>query len=172
VGTTFFALTISAFMLTTLDTATRLTRFTWQELFLPACGHRDEALHAGRRFFAHPVIATLMAVAAAASLAFSGSAWQIWPVFGASNQMLAALTLLVVTLMLVKRRVNFWIAFIPMVFMGTITVWALVALLKQKLAQDGQLVLVVATAVLLLLALGLAIMSVLSLRETRRGRQD
>ena len=66
--------------------------------------------------------ATLIAVAAAATLAFTGSAWQIWPVFGASNQMLAALTLLVVTLMLVRRKANFWVALVPMVFMGTITI--------------------------------------------------
>ncbi len=173
VGTTFFALTISAFMLTTLDTATRLTRFTWQELFLPAYGHSEHSRHPKwRHFFAHAVPATLIAVVAAGVLAFSGSAWQIWPVFGASNQLLAALTLLVVTLVLVRRKANFWIALVPMVFMGTITVWALVALLKQKLAQEGQALLVGATALLLLLAFGLTMMSVFSLRKTRRSTHN
>ncbi len=170
VGVTFFALTISAFMLTTLDTATRLARFTWQELFLPAYGEEERSQHPKwRHFFAHAIPATLIVVVAAGALAFSGSAWQIWPVFGASNQMLAALTLLVVTLMLVRRKANFWIALIPMIFMGTITIWALVALLMHNMADDGHLLLVIATAILLLLAVGVAGMSVWSLRKTKRA---
>lgn len=169
VGTTFFALTISAFMLTTLDTATRLARFTWQELLLPAHGEQGRSRHPKWwHGFANALPATLIAVAGAATLAFSGSAWQIWPVFGASNQMLAALTLLVVTLMLVRRKANFWIALGPMLFMGGITIWALVALLRRNLGPDGQSLLVVATAILLLLAFGLAAMSVWSLRRVKR----
>lgn len=170
VGSTFFALTISAFMLTTLDTATRLSRFVWQELFLPAQGRREgRGLPIWRRFFANPVTATLVAVAAAGTLAFSGSAWEIWPVFGASNQLLAALTLLVVTLVLVRRKANFWVALIPMLFMSAITIWALVELMEDNLKPDGQVLLVVATAALLLLALGLAVMSVWSLRRPTRA---
>jgi len=165
VGLTFFALAISAFMLTTLDTATRLTRFTWQELFLPAHGHERDTVPAWRRVASHPVVATLIAVAAAGSLALSGSVWQIWPVFGASNQLLAALTLLVVTLVLVRRKVNFWIALVPMLFMLAITVWALVQLLVKNLGESGQPVLVAATALLLGLALALAATSVWSLRR-------
>ncbi len=168
VGTTFFALTISAFMLTTLDTATRLTRFAWQELFLPRQSdtrHIESHPH-WRRFFAHAVTATIIAVVAAGILAFSGSAWQIWPVFGASNQLLAALTLLVVTLYLVRRKANFWVALAPMLFMGTITVWALVALMRQNIGSPGGALLVGATGLLLVLAFGLAAMSVCSLRRS------
>ncbi|MFW6170140.1 MAG: carbon starvation protein A [Planctomycetota bacterium] len=166
VGATFFALTISAFMLTTLDTATRLSRFVWQELFLPAAGQEERTrLPVWRHFLAHAVPATLVVVAAAGTLALSGSAWDIWPVFGASNQLLAALTLLVVTLMLVRRKANFWVALIPMLFMSVITVWALFELLKANLKPEGQTLLVAATGVLLLLALGLAGMSVWSLRR-------
>lgn len=169
VGITFFALTISAFMLTTLDTATRLSRFVWQELFAPAPGQEERAsVPAWRSFLAHPVPATLIVVAAAATLAFSGSAGQIWPVFGASNQLLAALTLLVVTLVLVRRKANFWVALIPMLFMSAITIWALYELLKDNLKPDGQPLLLMATGVLLLLALGLAGMSAWSLRRPRR----
>lgn len=168
IGATFFALTISAFMLTTLDTATRLTRFTWQELYLPAYKRGGATPQsAGRRALIHPVTATLVAVLGAGALAFTGSAWQIWPVFGASNQLLAALTLLVVTLFLVRRRVNFWIALLPMSFMAVITLWALVALLQQKWGQEGQVLLVIATAALLILALGLAMRSVFALRRAR-----
>jgi len=165
VGTAFFALTISAFMLTTLDTATRLTRFTWQELFVPAAARSEDRLSGWRRFLGHPFTATAIAVAGAGTLAFSGSAWQIWPVFGASNQLLAALSLLVVTLVLVRRRVNFWVTLIPMIFMSAITVWALVQLLGRNARADGSPLLLIATAALLVLALGLAVTSVWSLRK-------
>jgi len=169
VGATFFALAISAFMLTTLDTATRLTRFTWQELF-PARAGRDGERSRGAwsAAAAHPVTATLIGVAGAGSLAFSGSVWQIWPVFGASNQLLAALTLLVVTLVLVRRRVNFWVALAPMLFMATITVWALFQLLRKHIKPGGSILLVAAVVVLLVLALGLAVTSVWSLRRPAR----
>ena len=81
--------------------------------------------------------ATLIAVVGAGILAFSGSVWQIWPVFGASNQLLAALTLLVVTLFLVRRQANFWVALVPMLFMSMITVWALIQLLGRNIKAEG-----------------------------------
>jgi carbon starvation protein len=163
----FFSLAISAFMLTTLDTATRLTRFAWQELFLPSAGHERDAVSPARRVFGHPVTATLLAVLAAGYLALSGNTGQIWPVFGASNQLLAALTLLVVTLWLVARKKNFWVALVPMVFMTAITVWALMNLLVRNLDGDtGSPALVVATVVLLVMSMVLAVLAVFSLRKT------
>ncbi|MBT3193576.1 MAG: carbon starvation protein A [Verrucomicrobia bacterium] len=170
VGMTFFAMTIAAFLLTTLDTATRLTRFVWQELFLPRSG---ETAAAGgvRKSLGGPAVATGLAVVLSGYLAFSGNAWDIWPIFGASNQLLAALTLLIVTLYLVRKKANFWIALVPMVFMSTITVWALVQLLTTNLKSGGRLSLVLATAFLLVMAMILAIQSVLSLRAARSTKQ-
>ncbi|MBL7114502.1 MAG: carbon starvation protein A [Kiritimatiellae bacterium] len=161
----FFSLTISAFMLTTLDTATRLTRFTWQELFIPPKGHESDPVGSVRRYFAHPITATAIAVTMAGYLAFSGDAGRLWPVFGASNQLLAALTLLIVTLWLVRRRKNFWVTLAPMIFMTTITVWALVQLFTKNLV-DKKMELVIATAFLLIMAVVLAAQSVWFLRKT------
>ncbi|MCK5528386.1 MAG: carbon starvation protein A, partial [Kiritimatiellae bacterium] len=158
VGMTFAALAISAFMLTTLDTATRLARFTWQEIFLPRANGEQGKVS---RLFSNPFVATVISVALSGYMAFSGSANQIWPVFGASNQMLAALTLLVVTLVLVKRKANFWIALIPMFFMTTITIWALIHLVRINFGTNN--VLLVATASLLVMALILAGKAVWSL---------
>ena len=166
VGTTFIALAISAFMLTTLDTATRLTRFAWQELFLPKSGDADTGKPAPVvRAFSHPIIATVVAVLAAGYMAISGSAGQIWPVFGASNQLLAALTLLVVTLYLVRRQANFWLALIPMAFMMFIAGWALLALFRVNLGVNTPLVM--ATAFLLVMAVMLAVQAATSLREAK-----
>ncbi len=168
VGKTFFALAISAFLLTTLDTATRLARFCWQELFLPREGAAPATgAPAWQRIASHAVTATLIAVFVSGYLAYSGNAAQIWPVFGASNQLLAALTLLIVTLVLVRRRANFWIALVPMAFMSTITVWALIQLLKRYYGAPGGLALVLATAFLLVMAVILAIQSVMSLRRLK-----
>ncbi len=131
VGTTFIALSISAFMLTTLDTATRLTRFTWQELFLPPAG--DERRYRFHGLLANRYSATLVAVAASGYLAFSGQADRIWPVFGASNQLLAALTLLAVSLVLRQQgRRRLLVALVPMVFMMLVCLWALCRLLADQ----------------------------------------
>ncbi len=162
VGKTFIALTISAFMLTTLDTATRLARFTWQEMFLPKEGGKRGKTAV---LLSNPFVATTLSVVLSGYMAFSGSAMDIWPVFGASNQMLAALTLLVVTLVLVRRKANFWIALIPMLFMTIITIWALVNLIKVNFGTNH--VLLGATSFLLVLALVLAGKAVLSLFTKR-----
>ena len=164
IGLTFAALAISAFMLTTLDTATRLARFTWQELFLPSSKNQTSEKKYG--VLSHPLLATTISVFLAGYMAFSGNAMEIWPVFGASNQMLAALTLLVITLMLVRRKTNFRIALIPMLFMGIITIWALFNLVK--INYNKNFVLLIATIFLLIMALTLAVKSVLSLLPQNR----
>ncbi len=162
IGMTFISLSISAFMLTTLDTATRLTRFAWQELFLPRSKDEIRTPEGVISVFSNTPVATLIAVSVAGYLASSGTAWQIWPVFGASNQMLAALTLLVITLILIRKKSNFWVSLIPMLFMATITCWALVALFKRNVGENA--VLLIATGFLLIMALILIVQAVLSLR--------
>lgn len=167
IGTGFVALAISAFILTTLDTATRLTRFAWQELFLP----KGSAVASGqvgtlRRTLTNPVLATLIVVGAAAGLAFSGEGTAIWPVFGASNQLLAALTLLAITLYLVRQRARAWVAAVPMVFMLAVSGWALVVLLRANWGRN--LPLAVASTYLLVMAAVLAVLAVASLCRARR----
>ncbi|MBT3297172.1 MAG: carbon starvation protein A [Verrucomicrobia bacterium] len=155
VGKTFIALAISAFMLTTLDTATRLTRFTWQELFLPDAKHggREADQKPWARLCSNRYVATGVAIGCAGYMAMSGNAMQIWPVFGASNQLLAALTLLVVTLVLVRQHANFWVSLLPMLFMMLVCVWALVSLVISNLkAEEINWTLVVTSAFLLVMA--------------------
>ena len=166
VGMTFFALAIAAFLLTTLDTATRLTRFVWQELFLPREGHAPKPKRIVGNLLGNPIVATAIVVILSGYLAFSGNAREIWPVFGASNQLLAALTLLIVTLYLVRKKANFWVALLPMLFMSTITGWALVQLFQSNLGENR--VLVCATGFLLLMAVALAVMAVWSLRQVSK----
>jgi carbon starvation protein len=164
-GATFFSLAISAFLLTTLDTATRLTRFTWEELFIPGDTH---PLVRGKvsRFFSNRFLATLIVVVLAGALAFTGASGQIWPVFGASNQLLAALTLLVITLILIRKKRNFLVTLIPMVFMMVVCLWALISLMIANI-RAGNKVLIVATAFLVVMAATLMVQSAVSVIKVR-----
>jgi carbon starvation protein len=111
---------VVSFAGTTLDTATRIQRYVLSELFGEV------------RIFQDRKFATGVAVITAGILAFatgaSGSgALKLWPMFGATNQTLAALALLLVTIWLKKKGgIRFLISGIPCIFMAFITTWALV----------------------------------------------
>lgn len=121
-ATSFAALAVSAFVLTTLDTATRLARFAFQEFFAPRHGEASSILHRNR------FIGTAVTVAVAGTLAWSEKWSAIWPLFGSINQLLAALALLAVTIWLMKSGVKTIFTFIPMLFMFAVTVSALAML--------------------------------------------
>ncbi|MBP5639007.1 MAG: carbon starvation protein A [Victivallales bacterium] len=136
-GLTFISLAISAFMLTSLDTATRLCRFVWQELILPPerddnVDGKPQKVSKTREVLANRWFGTILIVILAGWLALSGNGNVIWPVFGASNQLLAALTLLAVTLWLMRSKRPVLFALLPMLFMLVISVLALIQLMIGK----------------------------------------
>jgi len=136
VGTSFAALAISAFALTTLDTSARLGRYTFQELFE---GTRFESSLSRR------VVATLVTITAGAALALNkGGTMSIWPVFGAANQMLASLALLTVSAYLAHRAIDNRFVRIPAVIMFGVTLSALGWLLLQNLRSQNHALVVVA----------------------------
>jgi carbon starvation protein len=147
-ATTFAALAVSAFVLTTLDTATRLARFAFQEFF--ASIDRNWILARNR------YIGTTITVAIAAVFAFSGRWKAIWPVFGSANQLLAALALLAVTLWLKSKGRKTDFLKIPMVIMFVITLCALAVIVWQNI-NVGHYALAVCAAVLLVIAVVLVI---------------
>ena len=108
-------------------------------------------------------------------LAFAGEGmWQkFWTLFGASNQLLAALTLLAVTVWLHQARKRIAFTLFPMIFVLTITLWALGKLTWTNLAAtkgfDVELLNGVAALLLILLALYLAVSALLKLRGEGRG---
>ena len=120
VGVTFFALSIAAFLLTTLDTATRIQRYVVSELaetfkIKPLTGR-----HGATAF------AVLTALVLALVSGDGKGALVLWPLFGASNQLLAGLSLLVVTVYLYKKGKPVVFTGIPMIFMVFMTAWAMV----------------------------------------------
>lgn len=119
IAISFVALTVSAFALTTLDTCTRLARFSMQEL----C---EGNLLPGADFFANNrFAATLIPLLLSILLLMSGEFTTLWPIFGSANQLLAALALLAVTVWLYRIGVNPMFTLIPMIFMFAVTLSSL-----------------------------------------------
>jgi carbon starvation protein len=115
---TFTALAVSAFALTSLDTATRLARFMFQEYFEDK--EKNEKSLVTNRY-----VSTAITVAFGAALTFSGQTMSIWPVFGSANQLLAALALLALTVWVANLKKGFLFVLIPMIFMFAVTLTAL-----------------------------------------------
>lgn len=160
---TFGAMAFSTFVFDTIDVSTRLGRYLIQELL-------------GWRGTAGAVAGTIATVAAPGLLlAFAGEGmWQkFWTLFGASNQLLAALTLLAVTVWLHQARRRIAFTLLPMIFVLTITLWALGKLTWTNLLAtrglDVELLNGVASLLLIVLALYLAVSAVVKLRGERRG---
>lgn len=113
---------VASFAATTLDTATRIQRYVIAEL---AGDLKLDAL-TGR----YP--ATVIAVGSALILAFAAGpggvgALKLWPLFGAVNQVLAALALIIITLYLQRLGGLKWmISGLPAIFMAVMTIWAVI----------------------------------------------
>ena len=117
-------LAVSAFCLTSLDTATRLARYMMQEFFLRP-GETWKTTTGFRKVFANPYIASAITAVLGIWLGATGYA-KIWPLFGAANQLLAGLALLAVAAWLGNLGRNNKMFFIPMVFMIIVTLTSLV----------------------------------------------
>ncbi|GAA0179367.1 carbon starvation protein A [Clostridium sediminicola] len=155
-GKSFTALTISAFALTSLDTATRLGRFIFQEMF-----DTKEGSVLGNMY-----VATGITVVLGGALTFKG--WRnIWPIFGSANQLLAALALLSLAVYLKKIGKDYRMASIPTVFMFTVTVLALILLIYGKI-QAG----FAANAPLIIIAIVLLILSIVLIKEGIKALSD
>ena len=159
---TLLILAVSAFCLTSLDTATRLARYMFQELWIPV-GETMESVTGAHKFFSNPYVATLITVVIGIVLGMTGYTI-IWPLFGAANQLLAALALLAVCAWLGNAGKNNKMFYIPMVFMLAVTLTSLVQTLYAKglvlMAGSGDLfsaaVQAILAAILFVLAIVLA----------------
>ncbi len=128
-----FALMFEAlFILTTVDTGTRVARFLLQEL-----GSHVYKPLGRQRWMPGIIVTSFLVVAAWAYLISSGSISTIWPMFGVSNQLLAAIAFGVGTTVIIKsgKARYAWTTGIPMVFMFLTTLsasWSLTAMFFAK----------------------------------------
>lgn len=147
---------------TTMDTGLRLQRYIFQEW---GEIYRQE-------WMKKPLPATLLAVVTCLLLAFGaggadGSGGMIiWPLFGTTNQLLAGLTLLIITVMLVRRRRPMWYTLLPLCFLLVMTVSALVLQLG-SFYEQGKYFLLCLDIVVLVAAILVALECAAALRHHR-----
>ncbi|HIB26951.1 MAG TPA: carbon starvation protein A [Candidatus Marinimicrobia bacterium] len=138
VANTLMAVLVISFAATTLDTATRIQRFILNEF----------GIATGVRALSNRYVATIVAIIPAILLAFWNvvepgtgtmrqAGWVLWPIFGASNQMLAALTLMVLTLYYWQKKRPILPLLIPMIIVMGITISALVVNAIQFYGQNS-----------------------------------
>ena len=127
IANTIMAVLVISFAATTLDTATRIQRFILNEF----------GLVTKVKFLSNRYIATVIAIVPAIMLAFWNlsepgtgairqAGWVLWPIFGASNQMLGALTLMVLTLYYWQKKKPILPLLLPMLFILVLTFSALI----------------------------------------------
>jgi carbon starvation protein len=161
---TFGAMAFSTFVFDTLDVGTRLGRYIVQELF-------------GWQGAAGIVGGTLLTIALPVYVIATGggglSYINFWTLFGASNQLLAALTLLSITVWLSNARQRFGFTLLPMTFVLVMTLWSLgkLSLVNFRTMEglDIRFFNGLAALALIVLALYVAVTALLKLR-TERGR--
>lgn len=119
---TMLTVMAALFAATTMDTGVRLTRYIFQEW--------GEIYHIP--VLQKGTVATLAAVGTCVLLVFGtggtdgSGGLTIWPLFGTTNQLMAGLTLLIVSVMLLRRGIKSWFTLLPMVFLLLMTVIALI----------------------------------------------
>ncbi len=137
-ATALMGVFVASFAGTTLDTACRLQRYVIQELASQLPAPRGSLLARLAAPLRNRHGATLAAVAAAgllASVPRDGSAWSyenagsggvlLWPLFGATNQLLAGLAFLVIAFWLWRTRRPAWFLLLPLGFMVVLPMWAM-----------------------------------------------
>ncbi|REJ77355.1 MAG: carbon starvation protein A [Acidobacteria bacterium] len=155
---TFGAMAFSTFVFDTLDVCMRLGRYIVQELVgVP-----------GRLGSVAGTLITVAVPFAIIFLAKAGSWREFWTLFGASNQLLAALTLLSITAWLYQARKRIAFTLIPMLFVLVITLWALGALVVGNFSAsagiDAKFINGVASLALIGLAVYLVITALVKVR--------
>lgn len=169
-------LAVSAFCMTSLDTATRLARYLFQEFWLGE-GETWRTATGYKKVLANPYVATVISVVLGISLGLTGYA-NIWPLFGAANQLLAALGLLAVAAWLGSLGKNNKMFFIPMIFMLIVTLTSLCFTVNSNIqgilaGADGTVWYVIRTilaALLIILAVILAVDSIKTLSKQHKER--
>ncbi|MCA9770876.1 MAG: hypothetical protein KC466_00620, partial [Myxococcales bacterium] len=131
---TLVAVTVVSFAMTTLDSSARLLRFIISEL-----GSKLNAPALGNRFVASGLAVGGAWIFATMKTGGKATGMVLWPVFGMSNQILAALGLLTLSVYLYKRRRPVVYTLVPLAFMLTMTMWAMLWSMRGYVAEGNWL---------------------------------
>jgi len=170
---TLLVLTYSAFCLTSLDTATRLARFMFQEFWLEPGQTASDIKDGWKKVMVNPYFATIITVILGVGLGLNGYG-KIWGLFGAANQLLAGLGLLAVATWLGNAGKNNKMFLFPMAFMMVVTICSLIITVKNQLglitaggADWGPYAQVVLSVLLIVLAIILCIEGIQTLTKKK-----
>jgi carbon starvation protein len=162
VAVIFAAVVVISFAATTMDTGVRLQRYIISEL-----GAQYRVGIAQNRW-----AATFVAVVSCAVLALGldrgAGGMRLWPLFGTTNQLTGALTLLVVTLFLARLRRPIWVTVVPMAFLLFMTTWAMVLNLVRYWV-ESQMMLLAVGGIVFVLELWLVFEAAVVVRRVVRG---
>lgn len=172
---TLLVLTYSAFCLTSLDTATRLARFMFQEFFLEPGQTVDDIKDGWKKTLVNPYIATIITVVLGIALGMTGYG-KIWGLFGAANQLLAGIGLLAVATWLGNVGKNNKMFLAPMAFMIVVTICSLCVTVKNQIgiisaggADWGPYAQAILAVLLIVLAIFLVIEGVQTLSKQKKS---
>ena len=173
---TLLVLTYSTFCLTSLDTATRMGRFMFQEFWLDGTkGETPENVTGYKKFLSNPYFATLITVFLGIMLGLNGYG-KIWALFGSANQLLAALGLLAVATWLGNIGKDNKMFLIPMAFMLCVTIASLAINTKTQIglisaggADWGPYVQAILGVIMIVLAVVLAIEGIVTISKQKKA---
>ena len=153
---------VSALAMTTIDSVARIGRMSFQELFTPSEGEKPGAVAS---LCMNTYFSTVITLFLAFFLCMAGY-MNIWPLFGAANQLLSALVLISLAVFLRTTGRKGWMLYVPMTFMFIVTMTALVMSVAGGIAklQAGSFVPMI-DGLQLILALALMTLAVLVVKH-------
>ena len=155
----FIALVAVSFALTSLDSGTRLLRYNIEEI-----SHSVGVPALGQRYVASTIAVVLIGFFAFYQIEGQPVGLALWSLFGSTNQVLGALTLLAVTIYLRQNGRNYVYTLLPMVFMLTVTIIAMVIDIR-KYWNGGQLLLWGVATSIFVLSVWLLVEAVIRFRK-------
>ncbi len=155
----FIALVAVSFALTSLDSGTRLLRYNIGEI-----ADSIGAPQLANRYVASGIAVALIAFFAFYEINGQPAGLALWALFGSTNQVLAGLTLLTVTVYLRQKGWNYWYTFVPMVFMLGVTITAMVYNLWVYYS-GGQFLLTFVASSIFVLSIWLVVEAILRFRK-------
>ena len=152
------------FAATTMDTGVRLQRFVTAEIF--------ELFNIKLNVFMSTLVVLLTGFALAFSAGGDGRGGMIiWPLFGTTNQLLAALTMSILVVILLRTKRPVWPVLIPLIFVFFVSMYAAIIQLGTFIA-EGNWLLVVIDAIILMAAVWVVLAAVSSMVRTRNQPLD
>ena len=140
----------AVFILTAVDAGTRVGRFFLQEMI-----GKVIPKFADKEWVPGVIITSVLFTGSWGYLVYSGDIGSIWPLFGICNQLLASVTLLIGTTVILRmnKAKYAWITGVPGLFMTVITFWAGIWLIVNQYLPGGKILLATLSVIVMLLML-------------------